>query len=242
MELCRYQAINKITLTNLSLGKNWVADPQSFNDPMEFRLMDEYGAINSRNEKIDATQRLKNRNLLSKIISDIGVVCYSLTYGDNNLMWSHYGDSHKGMCLVFDVPKINGETPPGIYEVIYVDHFKLPIIELNYNDNTLNEEVLKIVTTKSNDWKYEKEYRQIFPSKKGYVEYPGQLKQIIFGCQCAKNDIDLVISLVRNKYEKIRISKSYIDRNSYNLGTSSFDLLENKEYRIPNFWDGKCIK
>ena len=241
MEFCRYQAINKETLRNLSLQKNWIANPQSFNDPMEFRLMNEYDAIKVRIEEINSTQRLKNRNRLSKMISEFGVVCYSFTHGYNNLMWSHYGDSHKGMCLVFDVTNVNDEAV-GIYKVNYVDHFKLPEVDLNYTEITLREELLKIVTTKSIDWSYEKEYRQIFYSKNEYTEYPGPLIRIIFGCQTSKNDIELVINLVRNKYEKITISKSYIDRNSYNLGTSSFDLFIDKKYRIPDFWDGKCIK
>ncbi len=88
MLFCRYQPINKLTLTNLSFQKNWIADPLTFNDPMEFRLMDESAAIKIKDSGIDAQKRLENRNHLNKIIFQFGVVCYSLTYGRNNLMWS----------------------------------------------------------------------------------------------------------------------------------------------------------
>ena len=41
---------------------------------------------------------------------DVGIGCYC-EHGDNLLLWSHYGDSHKGIALGFDLPVGVFENP-----------------------------------------------------------------------------------------------------------------------------------
>ena len=221
----RFQSINKLTLQNLNNQKNWVADPYEFNDPFEFSLhenihVDETGDFRPLNqtEKTNVT-KFKNS------INQYGVVCYSSDFY-NNLLWAHYGDNHKGMCLVFNVSE---EEKSGLYKVNYQEKF--PEINLTDDANT-HEEIKTIVTTKSIEWKYENEYRQIFVMKNFLNKYPGELIEIIFGCRTPFEDIKMVTNIAVSKNQNIVISKMHMDTSRYSLCKAS--IGNNKE--IPELW------
>jgi hypothetical protein len=211
MKLYRFQTINKFSIQNLTNQKNWLSNPLEFNDPFEFSFYDsifidhdknEYRTL-SQNEKLQA-EKFKNE------INEYGVVCYT-THCFNNLLWAHYGDHHKGMCLVFNVIS---KKKDNLHEVKYQKHF--PKIEL-LDDSKTNEEIIKIVTTKSIEWNYEEEYREIFPEKNKLHKYPGKLIEIIFGCRTPFEDINMISNIAIMKNDKIKISKMEISQLSYNL-------------------------
>lgn len=231
MEFYRFQPINKLTLQNLNNQKNWVADPYEFNDPFEFSLyeeimIDEYGDYRFLNieEKANAMK-------FKEAINDYGVVCYSSNCY-NNLLWSHYADNHKGMCLVFNVSQKNEKD---LLKVNYQENFP----EVNLIDGLdSNDEIIKIVTTKSKEWEYEKEYRQVFLFKNMLYEYPGELSEIIFGCRTPIEDIKMVASIAVNNNPKLIISKMHLDHSRYSLGKAS--IGDNK--KIPNVWSKPNVR
>lgn len=70
-----------------------VSLPEECNDPLEF-----VSAAQTEGEEPQKESRL-----------DGGFISFSEKY-NNSLMWSHYADSHKGVCLRFDFPiKKKGE-------------------------------------------------------------------------------------------------------------------------------------
>lgn len=48
-------------------------------------------------------ERIALRNTRKQLSANNGVLCMSKGW-ESTLMWAHYGDSHKGMALGFDVP------------------------------------------------------------------------------------------------------------------------------------------
>jgi hypothetical protein len=237
MHLYRYQPINKLTLTNLSIQKNWVADPLEFNDPFEFHLKEEVLSNKQKEIKLSHVERYENREKIKKLISNFGVVCYS-SFDDSKLMWSHYADGHKGMCLVFESPKENLDLD--FVKVEYSEEMPSAYFDVDNADNWAH--LIKIVKTKSIEWQHEKEIRQVFMEKKVYENYPGKLVEVIFGCQTSRLDIDLVLDIVKNHYESLIISKMYLSIYSFKLGKMSFTYLQNSKYWVPDIWDGKCVK
>jgi hypothetical protein len=209
MKYYRYQTINKQTILNLNNQRNWVADPLQFNDPYEFSLFeheyqDDVGDIIRMNsEEIEVVNNYKEK------IKDLGVICYSSNQC-NLLLWAHYADNHNGMCLVFDVDN----TKEKLYNISYQDRF--PDVDLT-GDSEDYVEIIKIVTTKSADWKYEQEYRQVFIMKNILYEYPGKLVEIIFGCRTPFDDIKMVSNIAVSKNPGILISKMIMERNYYHL-------------------------
>jgi hypothetical protein len=106
----------------------------------------------------------------------------------NLLMWSHYAESHKGICLEFST---QNEMMRCAQQVEYREEF--PVLAL-YSDS--EEDNLVPLLTKSDVWTYESEYRLVAQERSNstphytliadnhYVKLPkGSLKSIIVGCQ-----------------------------------------------------------
>lgn len=222
MKFYRYQQINKLTLRNLSRGENWISDPKGFNDPFEFNIISDYLYDSSGIKHLTVDERII-KDKIKELINGFGVVCYS-TNDKNGLLWSHYGDNHKGMLLVFEAPE---ETK--IRKVTYQN--TIPEIDLDINADILKE-ALKICTTKSEIWDYEEEYRQISRIKNTYYPYPGKLNEIIFGCRTNYEDIKIVASIAREFNPEIIISKMCLGSNSFQL--AKMTIGDNNE--IPELW------
>jgi hypothetical protein len=105
------------------------------------------------------------------------------TEAKNILMWSHYADSHQGICLEFDNSKFI--DPPTGYEAKY-ENTAAPIAFFSENQ----EERIRMLRTKSKVWEYEHEFRYIYPnfnmsSEKIYLRFePSSLKIVRFGVKC----------------------------------------------------------
>lgn len=230
MKMFRYQPINKNTLSNLSKGKNWIADPLLFNDPYEFRIRDIY-EFNTEGENVclDDDSIEIREHFLSEL-DKYGVISYS-TDDVNQLLWSHYASNHTGMCLVFEVPQ---ENEIFIRRVKYED--TLPKIEYKNEESLISKGLIEITTTKSKNWSYEKEFRQLFLVKNRHEEYPGKLVEIIFGCRCSIDDIELVFQILRPDNSGIVFSKTFIQKNTFLMGISSIPHVDNVKYEVPIMW------
>lgn len=93
--------------------------------------------------------------------SNIGVSCLTETC-KSLLMWAHYANCHRGMCVEYPLAEIEhqlGYLPiPVIYSESRVS-FRLP------NSQTIEKDALKLVvqslTSKSPEWSYEREWRML---------------------------------------------------------------------------------
>ena len=87
------------------------------------------------------------------IIRRVGVCCFS-EVKDNILMWSHYANEHKGICIGFDTRKSLFRFA---WQVKYQEEF--PIVRRP----TDSDEILldKTLLTKADCWSYEREWRII---------------------------------------------------------------------------------
>lgn len=231
MKLFRYQPINKLTLTNLSKKKNWVANPLEFNDPFEFRIRDIYDINSEGNLVYLDKESVKLRKLFLKELENYGVVCYS-TNDVNQLLWSHYADYHRGMCLVFE---IDNENENFLRPVKYSE--TLPKIEFKNENELISKNLLEITTTKSVHWKYENEFRQIYRNKNHHENYPGALVEVIFGCRSSIDDIHLVFDILKPDLNQITFSKTFIQKNSFLMGISTIPRNDNQPYEIPSYWN-----
>jgi hypothetical protein len=107
-----------------------------------------------------------------------GIACFS-EKEDDILMWAHYSDGHRGFCLEYDT---NYEPFQKVHQVVYSASFPT----INPADVLLGR-LLNIpithLTTKSEHWSYEKEWRVI--SDEGDKEFGisvSALTGIYFGC------------------------------------------------------------
>jgi hypothetical protein len=106
----------------------------------------------------------------------------------NVLMWAHYADSHKGICLKFGV---RNHVFCGALQVQYCREFPAT----RQYSSSPSENLLPLVA-KSDVWRYEREYRLIAQDSSnatnhdtlmataGFLQLPaGALQAVIVGCQ-----------------------------------------------------------
>ena len=138
---------------------------------------------------------------LEEQLQEVGIFSLS-EVPDNQLMWAHYTEDHKGLCLGFEV--VDGSllaNPEHCLRVNYAD--KIPKMsegflqkitfrldsrcrlesrsEIAFSDPA----VRAAVSTKPRCWKYEREWRYVEP-RAGDYPWPGPLVEIIFGLRCSR--------------------------------------------------------
>lgn len=108
-----------------------------------------------------------------KIDEQIGITCLS-SRSDIPLMWSHYANKHTGFVIEYDLNNLSiqdAEKLAFLMPVKYsknrpnLDHRILEHVDFlnkdfNYQDTFLGA-VISVIYTKSNIWKYEKEWRNL---------------------------------------------------------------------------------
>ena len=114
---------------------------------------------------------------------DRGVCCFSATKY-NPLLWSHYADHHRGICIGYSLDRV---PEPKLHKVVYGGSrsVKTSLIAraLLKNDHEaqdlLNRDVL---LRKSPSWRYEREWRLL--GNRGVHDSPLELADVTFGLRC----------------------------------------------------------
>lgn len=157
----------------------------------------------------DASTKLGSSwtRLRLKLAANLGVVCFS-ECPTQILMWSHYADSHKGICLEFDSKQlpIRGWKKYSYHRVNYVKQRMIDVISVGYTNATL-----QLLTCKSTDWAYEQERRLVTIKGPGFQDtrIPA-ITAITLGAKITENPIELRTSLLS------AIRQHQADRRSVN--------------------------
>jgi hypothetical protein len=197
MKVYKYHKINKNLLTSLMTKKHWFSRIDLLNDPNECLVKDQ--TENKIYEGFSKTLR---------------VCCFSKNR-DEILMWSHYADDHRGLCLEFECSEEFARTT--LMQIEYKNEVpildKMPLTPegkflINLNDNG------KYLIRKFETWKYEEEVRvykihgdpidNLKPGMTG--DFVGELTAIYFGTNTPKVDIDLVKHVLKEdqiKYYRV---------------------------------------
>ena len=142
---------------------------------------------------------------------------------DNNLMWSHYANSHKGFCLEWDASLI--EAHPVVYQDQIASFALLDVVKEQYglvDRQLVQDKIWQALKVKLNEWRYEGEYRvQLGAGMKDLIKSqndkfavvsynPRFIKSIIFGCRMDKRVIkyldERLPKHVERRYAKERSS------------------------------------
>lgn len=147
---------------------------------------------------LDVAKNIQNEKYvpsLQKFLSSMTISCFSVSGWNNQLMWSHYANSYKGICVEYDLEKANnffGFFYPITYSAVRptvslrdlgiagYDHSIPEYISCETN----MELVFSYLLTKNTCWKYEEEWRIINvtqePNKPLFIDFP-YIKSITFG-------------------------------------------------------------
>lgn len=177
-----------------------------------------------KTEMIKKTNEIKEKSLIS---------CFSKR-NDSTLMWSHYADSHRGVCIEYDFPakdnykkiKYTNKRPQmKLFNFIsaFLGH-EIIGKELRADEYRYTNELLKPFFIKSIDWNYENEVRCIYTTddylKKddidcdgnNYFANVGAIKRIFIGCKACGPKIDEVLELAKHREIPVVFMKESDDK------------------------------
>jgi len=214
----------------------WYPRPLTFNDPFDCQLefdtkaelhsIERFLRINNKKMSKDelrtrALYYYKNPKILYDAINrgaknsfnNHGLCCFTIDPA-NILMWSYYANSHRGMCLKFDLLA----DPVAFFIPLKVDYVQeYPYWNHIKGDN--NASVTKLASTKAKQWEHEQEYRILKFRKSGSHSFDGSaLQEIIFGCQASAPFIKDVQALAKTAdMEHIIFSKAHVSKTEFKL-------------------------
>lgn len=145
-------------LDALETGTLWCGSYRNMNDAME-------GLFQAGDEVRGHPDWRHARDIIRHDKSQLGVACFSET-ADHPLMWAHYGNAFKGICVEYDFEGLRQVLPHGssFAKVSYVD--RIPDIGTELRDpRTMAKWIL---STKNQHWSYEREWR-LFSSGQGAI-------------------------------------------------------------------------
>lgn len=199
----------------------WFPTPDAFNDPFDcaltpgsikttddlraqlFCMIDElYSSEDAETQKRVITERnrskpiktVEDHRLLTELEDAKTMGVLSLSEKSNHLlMWSHYADQHKGMCIEFE----RKDDPDNFLAhvmwrpVQYTDtypnlHRRLAAWEVN-------------LFTKSQEWSYEAEWRLVAKQGGQLLPFPSPVTGIILGMKMPTERRAKIMEVVQNK-------------------------------------------
>jgi len=202
-------------VSNIALRRLKISRISDLNDPFELLAA----------ELTDKDFRRAIKNWKQELNKTKGLLCFSESWR-NPVLWGHYGDRHRGICLGFDVPE--NDTMPVNYSKSRV---KIKFINNDPERGPSEAFVNKLLRTKYKHWIYEKE-RRVFidldekTKENGnfFYEYSDKfsLSEVIIGphCEIPKKQIE---ELTTKTNGQIRIIKA-------RLGSENFEVVIDQRY------------
>lgn len=233
--LFKYASINNNLYKTLINAELWFSAPTMFNDPFDCQINDQttwtdslirqyvQSTISQSGEQIDPEEIIRLNqitpgsfssyftNHFKKTLSKIGVSCF-VPDPNNLLMWAHYSESHKGLCLKFDI-KEDPKLFSGTFNVKYSSAY--PVFDYLKEKKSL---VNKAVLAKSDHWSYEKEIR-VLQHQFGLKPFNRAcLKEVIFGCNTDPSEIKTIKQIVQNNnYPNVIFKQVQLKPNSFGI-------------------------
>src|SRR6266481_4035144 len=142
---------------------------------------------------------------------------------DNLLMWSHYSDSHTGICL-----ELKFQTSEELHSVRYSDvrpeSFFADFREKDRDEGRFRNGIISTVTTKATNWAYEKEWRCIDFGCAGERPMPdGMLSGIIFGCRTSEEAKSMVRDWVQTGGQRVKFYQAVQRDGAFALDIQGID-------------------
>lgn len=226
------------TLSIIRDNALWASSPLQFNDPFDcipFFLMD--GIEETIKNRVDQPGYFANNkhylvkslddctsgyermyHVWEQILSEVGIISLSGRF-DNCLMWSHYADNHKGICIELD-PNVEDSYLEECRRVNY--NKERPVFYCSPFSYSAHCSILELLFKKSKDWEYEEEWRCLCMSTRGSagtaVELPlGSITRIIMGAKASDESQEEIEGIVKQSGFNIKVVRARLDDKEYKI-------------------------
>jgi len=221
-------------LEDLAEHRIKISEFSDMNDPFELQGVNFYSErADVRQEDIDAI----TQSIVDHFYGTVGALCLSRDW-KNPVLWSHYADKHKGICLGFEVAaEIEIQEPNYVkcQERACVDPMfseaatKRASGDLKSPAPKSQETFLRLLSTKFDAWRYEDEVRLLVrrDEKVGdFYFYPFddkfKLTDVILGVRCPVPVAKLKRDL-RDYPEPINITRAALSKTAFEMVVGSLD-------------------
>lgn len=159
------------------------------------------------NPCIDDNGLLKPRNWLLSVeenLRSVAICCFCENW-NNHQLWSYYAQSHKGICLEYEVNlgTLLENGSKNIFQPInYASHYpNVEFADLLESRDPLDK-ISSLLLTKNLSWSHENEWRLIMFEEKGgkTIGMPEgiELKSILAGCEMPQEDYNTLQLICRD--------------------------------------------
>jgi len=153
-----------------------------------------------------------NRSLNEMFAGAYGVFCVTADV-ENVLMWSHYGESHKGFAIGLDSSIFERFGP-----VVYIKGTSRLPVAANLSAFEKN------LYYKANFWKYEKEFRSVRENNgtdesfRRHGIYEDNFREVVFGLKASeKTKKELRDIVARERYNRVKFRQIVIGKRGFTL-------------------------
>jgi len=212
--------------------KDNLNDPFDLNYQLEDNMLDKYITLSTQHIKESLSQELgkygktyprcidkilkemigdeefrkRTHDFVSTEIFRYKVCCFTTSYL-NELMWAHYGNSHKGICFKYDF-----SHSTDIYKCLYPVHYS----DERFNANSV-QEIIPTLLQKSKRWECEEEWRILNLEEGKTPIQKNCLKEIIFGCKASIEDVEKIKVCCKQNNYQIEYSRITSTGQNYEL-------------------------
>jgi len=220
----RYTRINEKIISSINESFFSFSSLTKFSDPFEGIEIKDYSDINDEsikkhldyiNEKFKTIlnhKEISQENYKEKLKqstdgarNNLLILCLT-TEPDNNLMWAHYSDGGKGICIEMD-PFADPLFFSNLIKVDYVDDYPKEKFSQTTLINNSDPKYFKIIAaTKEKIWEYEKEWRIIKVNGNKEQKFNKDIiKSIIFGLRIPPEDKEKIkrVLSIENGYGNV---------------------------------------
>ncbi len=167
----------------------------------------------------DQHSRRRMHEWAAQLNEEEGVICFTETW-QHPLMWSHYGDRHRGVCLGFDACDLEpiNYKPLRLTPAPWIGGSSQPPKQLKH----------LLLTTKFSRWEYEKEQRLVLRlgsmTKEGGLYFKSfddrlRLVEVIAGPRCCIGWRGALAEAVQGFSPKPRLTKSRLSFRKFRVDT-----------------------
>jgi hypothetical protein len=201
-------------------------NPKKFKHKQFERETNEFASTNPKIIKILIDAVNKNKDKFVELLNPNNYNDWHLIFciskiNDSILMWSHYAQNHQGAVIEF----LPSHELSNLKEINYLSE----IPELDYPHTHKNErdfwEIFdaNLVFTKSDCWKYEKEWRIVKfldNNPNDYIDLPfdrNEVAAIYLGCRMEYERKKEIIIIAKEKYPWAKIYQARTHESEYSL-------------------------
>lgn len=161
----KYKAFNSYSEETITDNALFFAPKTKLNDPFDLDIRNILAIYNSKTDEYDVKKMIVEK--------DPCLVLSLASRADNLLLWSHYADSHKGLCFEYKLNDIISAVDSdekvlfGVIGNVQYERDRVKFTSLKSAGKLLPFNVcqyffnIKSVFTKYKDWEYEKEFRVV---------------------------------------------------------------------------------